>query len=273
MPAEIGFDDTNLRDQVAVFFSKFESMMTEASSTLSLGNLETSNGIHPFTSENLIKTEENMSAATEAFLLWRETEAETMNAFREDQFARDQQVIQDKVDANMNALALQQAGQIKFLGNMQSIAVTFGKKGFRVYQGLAATKATISAIQAFNVNLAEFPYPLGPILAASALALGLAQVAAIASQKPPSAHGGLTNVPKEQTYLLDKGERVVSPGQNKDLIEFMQSRAGGLSIDSLRVNISAPAPLEEMTESDWDIMIEENMIPSLKRLENWGIEI
>ncbi|NIP50487.1 MAG: hypothetical protein GWN94_00610, partial [Phycisphaerae bacterium] len=55
------------------------------------------------------------------------------------------------------------------------------------------------------------PPPIPEIAAAAALASGLAQVASIAAQKPPAAHGGLDYVPKEQTYLLDRGERVISP--------------------------------------------------------------
>ena len=35
------------------------------------------------------------------------------------------------------------------------------------------------------------------------------------------AHGGLDYVPSESTYLLDKGERVLSPKQNKDLTSFL----------------------------------------------------
>jgi hypothetical protein len=52
----------------------------------------------------------------------------------------------------------------------------------------------------------------------------LAQGLAIAQ---PAAHGGLTNVPQESTYLLDKGERVLSPRQNTDLTEALEN--GGLS--------------------------------------------
>ncbi|NOR70891.1 MAG: tape measure protein [Methylomarinum sp.] len=40
-----------------------------------------------------------------------------------------------------------------------------------------------------------------------------------------AAHGGLGYVPKESTYLLDKGERVLSPNQNKDLVSFLNSQS------------------------------------------------
>ncbi len=47
----------------------------------------------------------------------------------------------------------------------------------------------------------------------------------------PVAHGGLDFVPKEETYLLDKGERVLSPGQNEDLMGFMDKGGGGIVIN------------------------------------------
>lgn len=42
-----------------------------------------------------------------------------------------------------------------------------------------------------------------------------------------AAHGGLDYVPAESTYLLDKGERVLSPNQNSDLTKFLQNGGGG----------------------------------------------
>lgn len=35
------------------------------------------------------------------------------------------------------------------------------------------------------------------------------------------AHSGMTNIPKEGTYLLNKGERVIAPQQNEDLSQYL----------------------------------------------------
>lgn len=43
------------------------------------------------------------------------------------------------------------------------------------------------------------------------------------------AHGGLDYVPKETTYLLDEGERVLSPRQNKDFTNFLAAQETGTS--------------------------------------------
>ncbi len=38
------------------------------------------------------------------------------------------------------------------------------------------------------------------------------------------AHDGIGNVPKEGTWLLDGGERVLNPEQNKDLTSYLNNR-------------------------------------------------
>jgi hypothetical protein len=48
---------------------------------------------------------------------------------------------------------------------------------------------------------------------------GLAAISGIAAVG--IAHGGASYIPEESTYLLNRGERVLSPSQNKDLTNFM----------------------------------------------------
>jgi len=48
----------------------------------------------------------------------------------------------------------------------------------------------------------------------------------------------MTNVPSESTFLLDKGERVLSPNQNKDFTDFISGgggSGGSTSIETLKV--------------------------------------
>ncbi len=62
--------------------------------------------------------------------------------------------------------------------------------------------------------------------------LGYASVGVIAAQTVDGIfHGGESYVPKEASYYLDKGERVLSPRQNKDLTNYLsnQSKSGGAS--------------------------------------------
>jgi hypothetical protein len=62
------------------------------------------------------------------------------------------------------------------------------------------------------------------------------------------AHGGLSDVPAEQTYLLDKGERVLSPNQNTDLTEFLR----GGRMTHVVINLDGRAIYEGMTEASRD---------------------
>ena len=61
------------------------------------------------------------------------------------------------------------------------------------------------------------------------------------------AHGGLDFVPSESTFLLDKGERVLSPRQNEDLTGFLSDGGSGQSvvIQSLTIHV-----LENATSAD-----------------------
>ena len=126
--------------------------------------------------------------------------------------------------------------------------------GANTYEGLAATSAKMYGAQSKQARQAFLMYkafkvaeigiqiatnvlaafgsgaaiPIagiaaGPAFAAVAAALGAVQLAAVLAQPAPSAHGGLDYVPKEQTYLLDKGERVLSPRQNKDLTNYINN--------------------------------------------------
>ena len=59
------------------------------------------------------------------------------------------------------------------------------------------------------------------------------------------AHAGLDNVPTDSTFLLKKGERVLSPGQNKDLKDFMKNGGNGGGITVKNLNILPGARLDE----------------------------
>src|SRR5699024_234581 len=68
------------------------------------------------------------------------------------------------------------------------------------------------------------------------------------------AHDGLDNIPSEGTWLLDKGERVLSPRQNADLTEYLKREQSGGSTSSVvnvTVNINSDGSVEVQSESEW----------------------
>ena len=123
------------------------------------------------------------------------------------------------------------------MGAMGSLLGAFAGENNRISQMMFSAQKGYALAQIFMNNKvalseawasAPFPYNV-PAVTMAALETGALAAAAQAITPMFSgiAHGGLDYVPKEQTYLLDKGERVLSPNQNKDLTNFMQGNKNG----------------------------------------------
>lgn len=122
------------------------------------------------------------------------------------------------------------AGLTKSFFGEQSAAhkVFFGiEKGFAIAQSAIAIQQAVAKAMALG-----FPQNI-PFIGA-AVAQGASIMSNLQSVSVDGiAHGGLDYVPKESTYLLDKGERVLSPNQNSDLTKFMQGdNSSGLTINN-----------------------------------------
>ncbi len=136
------------------------------------------------------------------------------------------------------------------------------KAAFAMEKAFAVQKALMNIEETYsNTFNAVSAIPLvGPYLAMpmaiAASAMQIASAANIQGMAAPSvsgiAHGGLDYVPKESTYLLDKGERVLSPNQNSDLTKFMQGGdKSGLTINnysSARVEASGDGQTITITD-------------------------
>lgn len=157
---------------------------------------------------------------------------------------------QQTLDDQLQDAKLQNYGTT--LGAMGSLLGAFAGENNRISQLMFAAQKGYALAQIFMNNKvalseawasAPFPYNV-PAVAMAALETGA--LAAAAQAITPSfsgiAHGGLDYVPKEQTYLLDKGERVLSPNQNKDLTNFMQGNqntGGGVGEINIVVSVDA----------------------------------
>lgn len=91
----------------------------------------------------------------------------------------------------------------------------------------------VAGVNAF-ASTAAIPI-VGPILAPAAAAAAIAGATSTAAtgmavgkgMAAGVAHGGMTNVPSESTFLLNRGERVLSPRQNTDLTSFLNNQRQG----------------------------------------------
>lgn len=141
-----------------------------------------------------------------------------------------------------------------------------------IYQGVqllvgkttqaSAIPALVANAQAtaFQASLAAFAstaaIPIvgpaaAPAAAAAAAAATAPMVAGVANAALAGmAHDGMGNIPKEGTWLLDGGERVVAPAQNKDLTNFLARQTaatesvgggGGATSVAIPINITVQA--------------------------------
>lgn len=121
----------------------------------------------------------------------------------------------------------------------------------------AIAQTNMAALNAF-ASTAAIPI-VGPTLApgAAEVAFGIASVFGSAASTAAwgglagMAHSGLDYIPQEGTWLLDKGERVLSPRQNEDLTRFLSAvnqdsgsavsgRVAGASMPDINFYLQAP---------------------------------
>jgi len=133
----------------------------------------------------------------------------------EEKNRKDQKKIDDKYAGFKNNLE----------SNMSTVAQAMGKKTFAAYQKLMYGKAMVSALTGAVNAFSDYPYPVSILMSAMALMSGLAAAAKV--KNVSVAHGGMTYIPREQSYTLAEGERVFSPSQNKDFTTFLQGQKEG----------------------------------------------
>ncbi|MGM8939023.1 hypothetical protein ACS8E2_10050 [Psychrobacter glaciei] len=143
------------------------------------------------------------------------------------------------------------AGLTKSFAGEQSAAyrIMFG-----IEQGFAIAQAAM-AIQQSIAKAMTLGYPQNIPIIAETVGQG-AQIASNIKNITMGgiAHGGLDYVPKESTYLLDKGERVLSPRQNKDLANFMANNASG-GQNKVTVNNYSNEKANVQTTPDGDTIV------------------
>ena len=119
------------------------------------------------------------------------------------------------------------AAEATMVGASFGLIAQFAAEGSRAQkaaliaeQSMALARASIYMYEAIaNANKGD-PYTKWAHIA-MATTQGLAAIAGITAVG--IAHGGASYIPEESTYLLNRGERVLSPNQNRDLTNFMEN--------------------------------------------------
>ena len=155
--------------------------------------------------------------------------------------AREQMLITEE-EYQQQRLEMQTKYSASYLESMLGGFAALVDENSSLYAGLFAAQKAFAVAQAMlNIPSAYSkaydavvgtPY-IGPYIApavgAAAAALQVAQAASIKSVGLTGmAHDGIDNIPEEGTWLLNKGERVLNPNQNKDLTNYLsQVQTGG----------------------------------------------
>ncbi|EHH6189107.1 hypothetical protein J8P63_003391 [Salmonella enterica] len=135
------------------------------------------------------------------------------------------------------------AGTMALFGLENSKAM---QAAFQAYQAYQVAEATVSMFGAAQDAWAETKGGTGAKMAAAAIAVsqGMANIAKIKSTSISGmAHEGIDNIPREGTWLLDKGERVVDERTNGDLKEFLSAQKSGNSSTS-PIEVHAPLTIQ-----------------------------
>lgn len=143
--------------------------------------------------------------------------------------------------------------------NAQDFAATFIQSIGHSLLAYAAAQVAMAGLSAFTAMIGV-PY-VGPAIAPGAAIAATAAagvlMTGVGSALSGQAHAGIDNIPREGTWLLDGGERVLSPAQNKDLTGYLQrangvdaaSKPGGGSMN-VEVHNYAPAQVEVQQDGD-----------------------
>lgn len=216
--------------------------------------------------ERLFKEIQEAQTRAELFRTIDEEENAAEIARLETQIAEKQALLQQD---STNALKLK-AAQVKRekeldkqrQANFKSSLSTIGTlqqnasgELFRVGQAANIATATIDGISAVQKALAAAPPPFNFALAALVGTATAANIAKIASAKPPSFQDGITEVPggfaaDNFPAFLQSGERVVDANANSDLKNFLAQQQAGGGVENLRADILALAsrPVQVMID-------------------------
>ncbi|BBT49991.1 hypothetical protein WP8W18E11_25210 [Acinetobacter baumannii] len=176
----------------------------------------------------------------------------------------DQVYNRDKASMGLQAANDTLSGMTDLMGSLLGEQSAGYKAMFAMSKAFAVAQALMNAPQTFsNVYTSVSAIPLigpyiAPAMAAAAVGLQLAQASQIKSVGLTGmAHDGIANVPKEGTWLLDGGERVLNPQQNKDFTNFIanqkQQRGSGVNIN---INVPPGYTARERRLSNGDVTID-----------------
>lgn len=191
--------------------------------------------------------EEAAAQRAEAFQAALDWQLITQEEYQQKMLESESQYYRAKAALGLQDAANTASGMADLMGSLLGEQSAGYKAMFAMSKAFALAKVIMNAPETFsNVYNSVSAIPLigpyiAPVMAGGALAVQLGQAASIKSMNLSGmAHGGIDNIPREGTWLLDRGERVLSPRQNTDLTRYLNDRQGNNG-DGVNVIINVPA--------------------------------
>lgn len=229
-------------------------------------SLNGSSDLYQLDQERLGQTSQSMALAeAQAALSESAAEQEAIwQAHKDRMFMIDQNYELKKSALGARVASETLGGMADLMGGLMGEQSAAYKTMFAMSKAFAVAQAIMNAPQTYsNVYTSASLIPMigpyiAPVLAGAAVAVQVAQAAQIKSVNLTGmAHNGIDSVPKEGTWLLDGGERVLNPQQNKDFTNFIanqkQQRGSGVNIN---INVPPGYTARERRLSNGDVTID-----------------
>ena len=125
---------------------------------------------------------------------------------------------------------------------------------FAIEKGFAIARS-IMAIQTGIAQASAMPFPMNLGAMASVAAATANIITNLQAVRMPTgqAHDGIDYVPKEGTWILDKGERVVRPSDNRKLTDFLDNPNKNNPAPTVNIHNYSGQPIAQRQTSNGDL--------------------
>ena len=122
------------------------------------------------------------------------------------------------------------------------------EKGFAIARSMMAIQTGIAQASAM-----PFPMNLGAMASVAAATANIITNLQAVRMPTGQAHDGIDYVPKEGTWILDKGERVVRPSDNRKLTDFLDNPNKNNPAPTVNIHNYSGQPIAQRQTSNGDL--------------------
>lgn len=219
-------NDPMLRDMLITASYKTEDLDNDAAKRDAWMNYQGATGVDTSADEERSRREEAIQAALEWQLITQEEYQQKLLTSERDYHLAKAQLGLGSAQETLGTWA-------GLFGDMMGEQSTAYKTMFALEKGFAVAKAMMAIPESYSKaynSVVGIPYVgpyMAPVMGAAAAAAQVAQAASIKKTNLTGmAHDGIANVPREGTWLLDKGERVLNPKDNESFTNFISNGGG-----------------------------------------------